>query len=133
MSKIVAIKDGKEISFSIVAWNLLGKDKSGYTIVPTEATKKQAAADAKKSAEPVSANPIGETVKTSSDFTIDNAIKALKQLKTVEEVLAFTKDEVRPSFLPQIEKFKESLVVTEEVVAEVVAEEVKEEETTEES
>jgi len=39
MSKIIAEKDGIKRSFSIVAWDLLGKEKSGWVQIPEEVSK----------------------------------------------------------------------------------------------
>ena len=115
MPKITAIKDGKVRTFSEVAWNLLGKSHSGYVQVPDEATAKGNQSAKKSDSEDIKKqSPIEDTVKTSSDYTVDNAIQALKKLETLDEVDEFLLGETRVSLETVAHKYRASLVEKED-------------------
>jgi len=102
MSKIIAEKDGIKRSFSIVAWDLLGKEKSGWVQIPEEVSKNNS--NNSKAFE--DKNPIGDSIKTSKDFTADKAIIKLKELKTSKEIDSFVKGETRVGLKTVVEKIK---------------------------
>lgn len=111
MSTILAVKNGIQKRFSQVAWDLLGKDKSGYVIVPTEAQKKQAKKDAEKEAKgKPDAGPIATTVKTSKDYAVDGVIIEAKKIETIEGLQAFATGETRENVIEILKRRNAEIV-----------------------
>lgn len=117
-SKMInAMKDGQHRQFTDAVWSRLGKDHGGWEQV-SDAVMKQLSKKNGKTAGVVEkpTTPIENKKLTSKDMTVDKATVSLKELSTLDEVTAFSKDDKRKSFMALVEKKIEEL--TDDVVVE---------------
>jgi len=103
MDTIKATKNGVSKNFTSYAWELLGKNKNGWKVIPTEAQRKSSGEATEKAKESQDLNP---KIPRSSDegVNVDSAMKTIKEMKTIEEVKNYVEGELRVTVIRAGEK-----------------------------